>query len=119
MADRQSQSRFKQMQFYLMIALIAAFVLFILYLIVAGNAIIWLKVILAVLIFIISLGILALQYLTKELLRRRSLWVSLGAAAIALCLLFSLILNFPCPNPRKVPKNEPEAAVQMIDDSIL
>ena len=116
MADRQSQNRYKQMQFYLMIALIAAFVLFILYLIVAGNAIIWLKVILAVLIFIISLGILALQYLTQELLRRRSLWITLGAAAIALCLLFSLILNFPSPNPRKVPKQDPEAAVLMLEE---
>ena len=119
MADRQSQSRYKQMQFYLTIALIADFALFVLYLIVAGSGIIWLKIVLAVLIFLISLAALAFLYLTKELLRRRSLWMTLGAGAIALCLLFSLILNFPSPNPRKVRNDTEEVSVVMIEDSYV
>lgn len=118
MADRQSQTRYKQMQFYMTIALIADFVLFVLYLIVAGNGIIWLKVVLAVLIFAVSIAVLAFLYLTRELLRRRSLWMTAAAGAITLCLLFSLILNFPCPNPRNVPKDN-EAAVLMIEDAAV
>lgn len=90
--------RYQQMEKYITYGLIADAVLFILYLIFAGFGIIWMKVILAVLAFLLSAAILGYLYLTKELLRPRSLWMSVAAASVIVCLLFSLILNFPSPS---------------------
>jgi len=74
-------------------------VLFIIYLIAAGNGVIWLKATAAVLTILVSLLCLAFLYLNKEIYRQRSLWMSACALAILVCVLFSLILNFPSPNP--------------------
>ncbi len=90
--------RYQQMEKYITYGLIADAVLFILYLIFAGFGIIWMKVILAVLAFLLSAAILGYLYLTKELLRPRSLWMSVAAASVIVCLLFSLVLNFPSPS---------------------
>ncbi len=100
------ESRYKQQQRYMSYALMADAAIFIFYLIAAGSGVVWLKVILAILGLLLSAMILGLLYLTKELLRQRSLWITTGAAAILLCLLFSLILNFPSPNKYKVPDTE-------------
>ena len=112
-------TRYKQMEQYMTFALIADAGIFILYLIFAGFGIIWLKVITAILCLLISGACLALLYMTKELLRQRSLWMSVAAAAVAVCVLFSLILNFPSPNKYKLDKTDtepmPEACVQLID----
>ena len=99
MAERQS--RYDQMQRYMTYALLAALALFIFYLIAAGAGVIWLKAVFAILIFLICGACLVFLYLTQELLRHRSLWMTLAAGAIAICLLFSLVLNFPSPNPLK------------------
>lgn len=98
-------NRYSELERYMTYALLADTVLFILYLIFAGLGIVWLKIVLAVLGLILSGLLLWYLYNTKELLKRRSLWISTGAAAIAVCLLFSLILNFPSPNKYK-PKEE-------------
>jgi len=92
-------NRYSQMERYMSCALILDLVLFIAYLIAAGNGIIWLKAILFILTIALSLLCLAYLYLTKELLKQRSFWMSVCAGAIAICLLFSLILNFPSPSP--------------------
>ena len=97
----EKPNRYKEMERYLTYGLIGNTVLFILFLIAAGNGIIWLKVILTLLCLTISGFILWLLYATRELLKQRSLWITAGAAAIAICLLFSLILNFPSPNKYK------------------
>ena len=97
----QKPNRYKIMERYMTYALILNTVLFILYMIVAGNGIIWLKVILTLLCLAISGALLWFLYATKELLRQRSLWITTGAAAIALCLFISLILNFPSPTKYK------------------
>ena len=68
---------------------------FILYLLFAGLGIIWLKIVIAVAAFLISGLCLYWLYTTKELLWQRSLWMSIAAASIIVCILFSLILNFP------------------------
>lgn len=96
-----SRKRYRQMEQYMTYALLADLLLFILFLITAGNGIIWLKVILAILTIALSGLCLTYLYLTKELLRQRSFWMSVGAAAIILCLLFSLILNYPSPHKYK------------------
>ena len=88
-------NRYRQLEKLMTSALIADGVLFLLYLICAACGVIWLKVVLALCVILISGGCLALLYLSKELLRKRSLWMSTAAAAALVCLLFSLILNFP------------------------
>lgn len=95
----QNNKRYKTMERNMTFVLLADLLLFILFLIFAGNGIIWMKVVLIVLIFLISLGALAFLYLSNELLKKRSLWMGTAAAAIFICTLFSLILNFPAPAP--------------------
>ncbi len=80
-------------------ALIADGLLFILYLICAGAGIIWLKVILAILAILLSGLCLAWLFVSRELLRPRSLWMSAAAAAVIVCIVFSLILNYPSAMP--------------------
>ena len=106
MAERRN--RYYQLQQTVTLALLGALVLFIFYWIAAGNEIVWLKVILSILIFAICAACLGYLFITQELLRPRSLWMTLGAAAIAVCLLFSLIFHFPCPNPRMFPMQAAE-----------
>ncbi len=98
---RDNQMKYQQLQWYLTYALIAAAGLFALYLVFAGFGIVWLKVVTAILAILLSFGCLAILYMRKELLRQRSLWMTTAAAAIIVCLLFSLILNFPSPNKYK------------------
>ncbi len=97
----QSRNRYKEMERYMTYALIADAVLFVLYLICAACGIIWLKVILAILAMSLSALCLYFLYATKELLRQRSLWMSACAAAVLVCTLASLLLNFPSPNKYK------------------
>ncbi len=88
-------NRYKQLERYLSYALIADAVLFVLYLLVAGFGIIWLKVILAIIAILLSGLCLYCLYVTKELLRQRSLWMSVASVSVIVCTLFSLILSFP------------------------
>lgn len=112
MAERKSQ--YKQLEFLLTIAVIADAVLFFLFMIFAGTGVVWAKVFLAILCLLISVGCLALLYFKKELLRPRSLWITLAAGAVLVLLLFSLILNFPSPRPVAAPAQNTAAAVEMI-----
>ena len=105
--------RYKDRERYMAYALCADTVFFILYLIFAGIGIIWLKVVCTIFCMLLSAFLLGYLYMTKELLKRRSLWLSTGAAAIAVCILFSLILNFPSPNKYK-PQNEENKSASCI-----
>ena len=97
------RNRYKEMERYMTYALCIDAFIFCLYLLFAGLGIVWLKITFAVFAFILSGIMLAYLYLTKELLKRRSLWISTGAAAVAVCVLFSLVLNFPIPKPEITP----------------
>ena len=88
-------NKYKDFEQFMTIALCADAVAFLLYMIFAGLGIIWLKVILTIVCFLISGYILYCLYMSKELLRQRSLWMTVAAASIILCIFFSLILNFP------------------------
>ena len=103
-------NRYKQMERYMTFALCIDTAEFILYMIFAGLGIVWLKVIFAIVCLVLSSYLLWLLYASKELLRQRSLWITTGAAAIAVCLLFSLILNFPSPNKYKPAKQDKDTA---------
>ena len=95
------KSRYQQMELYMTCTLIADVGIFLLYLIFAGFGILWLKVITAILCGLLSCACLAFLYVSKELLRKRSFWMTTAAAAILVCLLFSLVLKFPSPNQYK------------------
>ena len=92
-------NRYKKLEQNITYAIGADLLLFIIYLIAAGNGVIWLKVLSTLFAFAISLGCLGILYISQELLRRRSLWMTAAAASIFVCILFSLILNFPAPAP--------------------
>ena len=111
----QKQTRYQQMEWVMTIALVAAAGLFLLYLVFAAYGVIWLKVITAILAVLISLACLAFLYFSQELLKRRSLWMSVAAGAVLVCLFFSLLLNFPRPNPYKdtIPANTGSSSSDM------
>lgn len=120
MAERRN--RYRQLEQYMSLALIADAGLFILYMIIAGAGIVWLKVFIAILCFIISALCLVVLFFSQEILRPRSLWMTAAAGAVILVLLFSLILNFPSPNPRKLPTPGPvkdTAAVMLWEENTL
>ena len=53
----------------------------------------------ALLTLILSGFVLVILYRTNELLRNRSLWISISACALIICTLVSLVLRYPSPNP--------------------
>ena len=93
----KKNTRYTQMQQYMTYAILANVGLFVLYLIFAGFGVIWMKAIMAILSILLSLACLGFLYLCQELLRRRSQWMTLSAAALLLCTLMSLLLNYPSP----------------------
>ena len=90
-------SRYQQLEKYVTFMLIAGLVLFIAYLFAAGAGVIWLKVILTIFALFISGLCLYMLWASKELFKPRSLWMTVGAISIAVCLIASLLLNFPSP----------------------
>ena len=78
--------------------ILADALIFVLYLVCAAMAWTVLKVITAIIAIFGSLLCLFWLYITGEFPRRRSLWMVTAFACIALCVLFSLLLNYPCPN---------------------
>jgi len=94
-----NKTRYKTMELILLIALLVDLALFITFLVGAGNGILWMKILFSILTIAVSVLCLFVLHKTGELLRQRSLWMTTAAAAILICLLFSLILNFPSPSP--------------------
>ncbi len=94
-----NNNRYQQMEQYMTGALLASAVMFIIYLFSAGSGTIWLQVISAIIAVLISGACLYFLYTSKELLRARSLWMTVTSASVIICILFSLILQFPSPNP--------------------
>ena len=91
------RSRYKAMETVVTAALCLDAVIFMAYLIFAGAGMVALKITAVVLCFLISGAVLYFLYITRELLRKRSIWMTLAAACIILCVLVSLILRFPAP----------------------
>ena len=95
----RKNNRYLQFERYMTVVLGIALLIFIIFLISSGTGTLWLKVTTAIMSILLTILCLAYMYLTGELLRRRSLWMSTIAAAILICTLFSLILQFPSPIP--------------------
>ena len=92
-----TRKRYKDTECVLTMILIGDAAVFLLYMIVAGLGIGWLKVITTILNLVASIGCLGLLYITGEFKKARSRWLVLGFAAIVVCLLVSLLLNYPSP----------------------
>ena len=92
-----NKNRYAVMRRNMSLFLIGDFAIFIIYLIAAGSGVIWLKVLSAIIAIAASALCIGYLYLTQEIFRKRSLWMTLAAGAIAFCILYSLVLNFPSP----------------------
>ena len=90
-----AQNNYKDLDRFMSIALVGTAALFVLYLLFALIGVVWLKVVLSILIFLLCAGMLVVLYLTGEILKVRSRWMTIGAACTAFCLLVSLITGCP------------------------
>lgn len=95
----QKKNRYLQMRKIMTYIILGDLAVFILYLFAAGFGVIWLKVLTAIITMLTSVLCLGYLYLTQEIFRKRSLWITAAAGALLICLLYSLVLNYPCPLP--------------------
>jgi multisubunit Na+/H+ antiporter MnhB subunit len=93
----KKRSRYKKMETLITAVLCIDAAIFLAYLIFAGFGMTGLKALTAILCFAISAAVLYFLYMTRELLRRRSIWMTLAAVCTIICILASLILRFPAP----------------------
>ena len=96
---RRSRNRYREMENIMTKVILADVLVFILYLVCAGYAWHVLKVITAIIAIFGSLLCVGWLYLTGEIGRRRSLWMVTAFVCIAICVLVSMLLSYPCPAP--------------------
>ena len=89
--------QFKDLETFLSVLIIVMLVLFVFYLFMAGGGQLLLKIISAVLIFAICGFGLWLLVNSKELLRQRSIWMTLSFLSGIICTLVSLLAGYPGP----------------------
>lgn len=100
---RRSRNRYREMESLMTKIILADVLVFILYLVCAGLGWTVLKVITAI-IAIIGSGLCAgWLYITGEFARRRSLWMVTGFICIVICVVVSLLLDYPCPAVPTIP----------------
>ena len=93
----QKNNRFKDLEQFLSILIIAMLALFIFYLVMAGGGHTVLKVISAVMIGAIAAFGLWLLVKCRELLRQRSIWMTLSFIGCTLVTIVSLLTGYPGP----------------------
>ena len=93
----RNKTRYKKMETIMTAILCLDAVVFVAYLVFAGIGMVGLKVTAAVLCLLISVAVLYFLFMTRELLRRRSIWMTVAALCVIVCVLASLILHFPAP----------------------
>ena len=89
------KNRFQELEQRMTRILLVDLCLFLFYIIFAACNIIWLKVLTSIAVVLLSSACLAILYISNELKKPRSLWMTTAAISIVACLVFSLILNFP------------------------
>ena len=92
------RNRYREMEDLMTKIILGDALVFILYLVCAGLGWTVFKVITAIIAIFGSLLCLGWLYLTKEFGRRRSLWMVTSFIAIAVCVIVSLLLNYPIPS---------------------
>ena len=95
MNDNQSSYRFFEQ--IMTILLFVAIAFFVLYLIMSGIGAVAMKIVFAILVFLLSGVCLFTLYTSRELLRPRSLWLTAAFCSLILCTVVSLLCNFPAP----------------------
>ncbi len=90
-------NRYQELDRAMTVLIIATALDFLLFLIFSGVGILWIKVLTAIFAILMPLLCLGFLYLSKELLRQRSLWLTTGFASILVCTIVSLLCGFPCP----------------------
>ena len=93
----QTDNRFKILEKYMTVVLMALAGIFLLFIIASSCGVIWLKVITAIITIGASALCIAFFYKTKLLLQSRSLWMTVAAVSLIICTVFSLIVHFPAP----------------------
>lgn len=91
------RNRYREMENLMTNIILVDVVVFALYLLCASKAWVLFKVITAIISIVGSLLALCWLYITGEFSRRRSLWMVTGFLGILICILASLLLNFPAP----------------------
>ena len=89
------RNRYREFEKKTTLLILADLAVFLLYLLFAGLGVIAMKVITAIIIIIGSLLAIGFLFMSGELLKKRSLWISAAFAGIFLCTVVSLIFNFP------------------------
>ncbi len=93
MAKRNN--RYRQFDFLMTRVLIADAAIFVLYLVSAALGLGFLKGLTAIVAIVGSGLCLGYLYLTQELLKKRSLWMTVGFTAVVLCTIVSLLCKVP------------------------
>lgn len=93
----EKRNRYKELEQLMTVLLIATALDFVLFLIFSGVGVLWVKVVTAIFAILMPLLCLVFLYLSKEILRQRSLWLTTAFASILVCTIVSLICNFPSP----------------------
>ena len=96
---RRSRNRYREMENLMTKIILGDALVFILYLVCAGLGWSVLKVITAIIAIFGSLLCVGWLYLTGEFTRRHSLWMVTAFICILICVVVSLVLNYPCPAP--------------------
>ena len=97
-SKKNEYKRYKENERIWIYGLLADAGITVLYLLMAGLGVVWLKWFLAIAAILLSAAGLASLYLTGELRRQRSLYLTAGFGSVIIVILFSLILNYPSPH---------------------
>ena len=93
----ENQSSYRFFEQFMTIMLFIGMAFFLLYLILAGIGIVAMKIVFAIITFLVSGVCLFTLYTSKELLKPRSLWLTAAFCSLIICTLVSLICNYPAP----------------------
>lgn len=104
------RKRYKELEQVLTRILIADVAIFVLYLIFAGLGLTVVKVLTAIIAIVVSGLALVFLYMCGEFQKRRSRWLVLGYACTVICLVVSLVLNYPSPKPNSIDQDNPSAS---------
>ena len=93
----QKNTRYKDLELFLTILVVAMLAMFIFYLVMAAGGKTVLQIIAAVMVGSIAAFGLWLLAKSKELLRQRSIWITLSFLCCALVTIVSLMAGYPGP----------------------
>lgn len=91
------RNRYREMEYQLTRVLIIDAAVFVLYLLCAAFGVPVIKWLLALIAVVGSLLFAGLLFLNGEWKKKRSLWMFMGFASIAICTIVSILAKFPSP----------------------